>query len=210
MVTFKSDSLIAMLEDEPDVFRKPRGARLSLVCPPPDAPDPLALGLRVGTHERPIIGLDGGDGGSPVMDVGAKVWWVVEPLASEVWPPMLCYSTGQIETYRVNVEFAGSPSEAVDYLVRTPMHASAAIFGATICSTKDNASVVVGDLGVAISAAGPTQAGRGGVAITTYPDVIASAGQSGIAIGCTYHGIAIAGVCGQSYTAGEDRACMCL
>src|SRR5690606_7326399 len=121
-------------------------------------------------------------------------------LASELPFPMMCDSTGQIEIHRVNVEFAGSPSEAVDYLVRTAMHTSAAVFVATISATKERPSVVVGDLGDAVPADAPAQAGRGGVAISSCADLIASADQFGIAIGSTYRGIAVSGACGQSYT----------
>jgi hypothetical protein len=136
MVTFKK-SLTASLTDDPELFGKPYGARLALVCPHPDAHDPLALGLREATRDQPIIGLDGGEGQSAAMDVGAEVWWVVEQLASELPIPMLCLESGQIELHRVNVEFAVPPSEAVDYLLRTPMHASAAVFGATIVISSD-------------------------------------------------------------------------
>lgn len=170
------------------------------MCPHPDTPDPLARGVREATVDRPIFGLDGGEGSSPAMDVGAEVWWVVEPLPSGVPISMLCSDNGQIELLRVNVKFAGLPSEAVDYLVRTRMHPSAAVFGATLHATNRNALAAVGDLGVAISLAGPAHAGHGGVAISTINGMMASAGRCGIAVGSTYQGIASSGDEGLSYT----------
>lgn len=193
-------SLETRLLDDPELYGKPCGARLALVCPHPDTPDPLARGVREATVDHPIFGLDGGEGSSPAMDVGAEVWWVVEPLPSGLPLSMLCSDNGQVELLRVNVKFAGLPSEAVDYLVRTSMHPSAAVFGATIYATTKNALAAVGDLGVAISLAGPSHAGHGGVAISSINDMMASAGRGGIAIGSTYQGIARSGNEGQSYT----------
>lgn len=193
-------SLYMRLSDDPELFGKPYGARLALVCPNPDDHELLTLGLREATHEsKPMIGLDGGEGHSSAMKVGAKVWWVVEPLASDRKYASLCWASGQVELHRVNVEFAGSPSEAVDYLVRTPMHASAAVFGATIHATQRRALAAVGDLGVAIATAGSTHAGEGGVAISLQNQMTACVESYGIAI-ASVEGIAISGACGQSYT----------
>ena len=199
MATFKK-SVHALLFDAAEPYGKPYGARLSLVCPHPDTRDPLALGLREGTSSRPIIGLDGGEGHSAVMNVGAAVWWVVEPRPSELPLPMMCLMTGQVEFHRVNVEFAGSPADAVDYLVHTRMHPSAAIFGATLHTTKDAALAAVGDLGVAISTRGSAWAGRAGVAISMLGEMTATAGPDGIAIGSMWAGVAFSGDRGQSYT----------
>lgn len=196
----RAKTLMMLLMDDAELLGKPFGRRLALVCPNPNDPNLLNLGIRTAIDENnPIIGLDGGEGYSDAMDLGADVWWVAEPLENDRDYTMLCFPSGEVHLQRVNVEFAGTPSEAVDYLVRTPMYASAAVFGATIYSIKESGLVLVGDLGVAISTGGSATAGRGGVAISLMGNTVTSAGRGGIAIGANFAGTAITTEGGQSY-----------
>lgn len=189
-------TLHTLLWADRDALGKPVGG-LVLTCPSEedryrDVPGPRRMVAKDGY----LYGVAGGEGLPCLeLDVGSPIWWVVDPIRIE-GPP--CSATGYLRLKEFNVEFVGTPSEAVDYLVRTPMHASAAVLGAIVHAHRDDGLAAVGPLGVAISARGPASAGQGGVAITLIVGSGATAGRGGIAV-CGQEGVATSGPCGQSY-----------